>query len=390
MKSVMTVPYALPSVTFDSTGNAGSTQVDLKTLPATYLGKIAHVDQLVQTVEFTPTWTTAGPDTVGNNNVFTRFDLYDGSINRFLGGHNVMRMFEILEAGRLKVPDPDTDTASATQRKYTRVLPLGPTNYAGAPTDWCYPVAALRDAQINVQSGTLAQIAGNGGGTISACTGTMRITARLALLDEVRIPPAYERRTFSTAVADVQLPGRALYDVLALLNSANFDAISAGDFGSIQLDLGKGFVVPSINDRDLQSAFWAQKEVSFQGQQGEPLNASDDSMKVVNTATPTAVVGAVANVQPVIFSGREQYISKLHLAESLARLQWSGSQATAVILSGRILAQPMSVVGNLINKAFAELPFSPGTPKIPTLSKREYTGPFVDFMPWKVPVKSQR
>jgi hypothetical protein len=218
----------------------------------------------------------------------------------------------------------------------------------------------------------------------------MRITARLALLDEVRIPPAYERRTFSTAVADVQLPGRALYDVLALLNSANFDAISAGDFGSIQLDLGKGFVVPSINDRDLQSAFWAQKEVNFQGQQGEPLNSSDDSMKVVNTASPTAVVGAVANVQPVIFSGREQYISKLHLAESLARLQWNGSQATAVILSGRILAQPMSVVGNLINKAFAELPFSPGTPKIPTLSKREYTGPFVDFMPWKVPVKSQR
>lgn len=382
MRTYQTVNYVLPSQTY----TAGSRTIQtLRDLPKTYLGRFCHLMAFTFSSILTPTWTTAGPDVAGHNNIFTAADFWDGSFMRFQGGFNHMRAKELLQTGRTRSPDADTDPASTQSRYYKRTLHAGPPQFAGSPTDYVIPTGLLENGELRFSHGALSDLAGNGGGTISAATGTVRVTARLALLDELRIPPAYQWGYQALNAADVNISGQALYETVALLNSASFDAISAGDFGQFRLDLGQGDVVPTVKGYDLTACFvddFAAGEIA--AVQGEPEASNDDNSKSVNHASPTAIAATAATIQPVLWSPPESRLTKLFKAESVARLRWDGSQTSAVLLYGRVLPQPPNVVATAIAKATGRLALVAKGMKVKTLSKKDYDGPYGDFMPWSV------
>lgn len=375
------VPFQLPSITYTAGGND---TIPLKDLPVQLRGRIPHVVKFLFELDFTPTYSSGTGSTVGNNNVFTAVDFWDGSLLRFTGGMNAMRAKERLSCGNLRIPDADTDTASATARYVRRVLHVGPPHFLGAPGDFQIPTGMLSGGELRATMGALTDIDAN----CTACTATLRTTAWLQLMDEVRIPPAYQFQRLVANSPDVPLPSRALFESLSLLNSSSYDAISAGDFGNFRLDFGFGDVVPSIRGDILQTSYqddMLSREIGAFG--GEPRGASDDNGKSVNHASPTALAAAPNDIQVVWWAGGQQAkISKLELCESAARLQWDGSQASAVVLIGRFLPQPQSVVGRLAAQALAPLKRGYKSIKIKTLSKQPYSGPLVEFMPFKVEI----
>lgn len=383
MKSAQLLSWNLPSKTIAA---GQSDTIEGKLLPKMLFGMVMHLSKISATAEFAPTYTTA-PTTVGNNNVYTRFDFFDGNINRFTGGWNHLRMFERLISGRNRTADADTDLASASTRVVRRTLHMGPPNYAGAPVDFAIPCGMLETAELRTQVGALTDISAD----TTVLTGTTRYVAGLVGLGKVRIPPVYERKYASLTGSDGQLQGRSAYDVVALLNSGSFDAISAGDFDSISLDLGQGYVVPAINARDLTSQYMDDKDVGdFNSIMGQPQGAGDDNAKMVNRASPTAIAAQTADLQPVLWTQRDQMLTKLNVAETSARIFWGGSQSTGIVLTGRFLPQSQAMVGAAIAKAFSKLPFKPSKTRPSTLSKKPYMGPFVEFMPWDVDVAAGR
>jgi hypothetical protein len=205
-------------------------------------------------------------------------------------------------------------------------------------------------------------------------------------MDELRIPPAIQFVNYTAGTADLTLPGRALYSELCMLNSASFDAITAGDFGTIRLDLGAGDVVPSIAASALSHAYKDDFATgTIDGFNGDPLT-TDTNGEIANRATATALATEPNNVQAVMWPKSMQKISKLELAETSARLQWSGTQATAVILLQRILPQPPSVLGALAADALDAIKRTKKSVFPKTESKKPYTGPYTEFMPYCVKV----
>lgn len=375
--------YQLPSVTFSA--GAGTT-VQLKDAPKQLRGRLPHVQKIIFDVVYTPT-TTALPTVIGNNNIFTQCDFWDGRINRFVGGFNHMRCKELLSASTERQPNSDTDIASGTARYFRRTLHVGPPHMAGGSdfngTDFAIYTGNLENGELRITMGALTSLAAD----CTAATGTIRVYLVGELLDEVRIPPAYQFQYYTAPSGDYPLPGKALYESVALLNSSSFDAITAGVFATIRLDFGQGEVVPSIPVTALTAAFqddFAKGELL--GVQGEPGAASDDNTKQVNHGTPTALVAQTAFLQPVWWSGPGRKLSKLEVAETSARLQWSGTGTNAIVLVGRIIPQPPSVLGQVMAQAVSAAKRSPKGMTIKTLSKKPYTGPFVEFMPYTVKV----
>ena len=58
-------------------------------------------------------------------------------------------------------------------------------------------------------------------------------------------------------------------------------------------------------------------------------------MKQVNRATPTALVGATADLQVVLWSGKDAMINKRPMAASSAHLFWNGTD-TAMLTRGSL------------------------------------------------------
>lgn len=376
-KAFQLYPYTLPSQTYSAGTNGTQT---LRDLPKQLFGRLAHLAKITFSVVVTPTYTTA-PTVVGNNNVFTGVDFWDGSVMRFQGGFNHIRAHERINHGKIRLTDGDTDIASASARYYRRVLHVGPPQFEGSPSDWLIPTGCLENGELRYRHGALTDLSAD----TTAATGTVRVVAHLALLDELRIPPCYTFTNQSLTAADAQLPGRALYTSLGLLNSASFDAFTAGDLGNIRFDLGQGDIVPSVHRADLYASFqddFATGELS--GFNGDPEAAGDDNIKIVNRGTPTALVAAPNDLQPVVWSPPGARISKLNLAESVARIRWDGTQSTAVALLGRILPQPGTVVAAMVGKALGRLNLQAKNAEVKTLSKDKYNGPYTEFMPWKV------
>jgi hypothetical protein len=379
MKTGQCVPYVLPSITY-SAGASGSQT--LRDLPKQYLGRLAHVSKFTFNVKFTPTHTTA-PTTVGNNNVLTTVDFTDGSFVRFQGGFNHMRAREQLHTGRLRLPDTATGTASGTARYYDRVLYVGPPQFAGSPSDFVIPCGMLETGELRYKHGALTDLSAD----TTAATGTVRVVAWLMLLDEIRIPPAYRFANLSATAADINLPGRALYESVALLDSSAFGSFAADEVGDIRLDLGSGDVVPNVHRQDLVTGFLSDfAPGEFSTVNGDPEAATDTQGRIVNQASVTALAVAPNALQPVLWSPPETRITKMHLAESSVRMRWSGSQASGVVLYGRIESQPASVVATNVAKALGRLGLQQKSVKVKTLSKKAFTSPFVEFMPWKVEV----
>ncbi len=375
----MLVGHQLPSVTVTAGGTA---TVQLKDLPKQVRGRIAHVQKFEFECNYTPT-TTALPTTVGNNNLFTKVDFWDGRINRFVGGFNHLRARERIEAGRIRNADADTDTASGTARYFRRVLHLGPQMLDNVDSDFKHPCGDLDNGELRINMGNLTDFASD----CTAVSGTVRVIAWLELADEICINPAFQFQYYAASAADVPLPGEALWVYCGMLNSSSFDAITAGDFGNIRFDLGKGDVVPSLPAPALAAAY---NDDFFSGAletiQGEPRAASDDNLKSINRASPTAIAATTADLQMVYWAKRFDKLSKLESADSSARLQWDGSQSTAVILIGRIVPQESTVIGaraavacRAVNRQLKGL-------RIKTESKQPYNGPLVKYMPYKASV----
>jgi hypothetical protein len=374
----MQVRFPLPTKTFTA---GGQDVIPLRDLPKTLYGRICHLAAIVFTVTLTPTYTTA-PTVIGTNNIVQSCDIYDGQMYRFNGGFNEMRLKEFLAVGRLRVPDPDADTASATARYFRRVWHVGPPQMAGgqdnAGTDFVIPCAALTDGECRITYGALTDISAD----TTAATGTIAVTAVLSLLDEVRIPPAYQFYFQTLNAADVNLPGRAMYESLAMCDAATMSAITAGDFGNFTLDLGFGDVVPTVASATLGDAFADDRQGGhIPSLAGEPAAASDDNAKGVNAATPTALTTAGRIVQPILWTPNKGKITKLLKADGIARLRWSGTQTSGFLLIGRILEQPPAVSGAMAQKALNNLGRASKGTKVKTLSKVDYKGPNGAFMP---------
>lgn len=376
MRAAQYVPYVLPSVNI----TPGTTTIPLGMIPPQWNGRISHLAELHFHVAMTPTYTTA-PTTVGNNNIFTACDIWNGGFALFQGGFNALRAMERMHTGKNRLPDADTDTASAAARNFARVWYAGPPNFAGAPTDFAIPCGLLTSAEVRITQPDITQISAD----TTVLTGTVNVTARLLLLDEVRLPPAYQVLTQSATGKDLLLQGRGLYETVALLDSSSFGAWAAGELGSITLEAGQGNLIQGVPDyvlTDMYQADWAAGDIGgFTG----PVATGFDNAKIVNHGTPTAVAAAPADLQPVLWSGPEHRITKLHMAESVVHLYWSGTQSTAVAIYGRIAPQPQSVVQTKFGVAFARLDGRRRREEgsgLKTLSKRPYSGPLVEFMPW--------
>jgi hypothetical protein len=376
-------PYQLPTTTF----NAGSrSNLNLRDLPKMLGGKHFHLVKLQFSIQLAPTFGSGTVPLVGEHNMFS-IDFNDGNgVSRFVGSLNAMRAKERLQNGRLRVPDPD-EGATTVVRHFERTLHIGPPQMKGAPSDFVIPCGALENGQLNITHGTLAQM-GSTTSNVSACTGTLKVTAWLLPLPEIRIPPCYQFQQQDTTSSDVTLTGRNRYELIALLNSSSFDAITAGDFGAARLDMGQGDVIPNIDVEELTAGFNDDFAVGeFGGVLGEPETATvDDNMKIVDRSSPLAIVAQAADLQPILWTSPGGKLTKLYQAESVCKLRWNGTQQTATILYGRFLEQTPNVITSLIAKSAKAAGVTPLTWGLKTVSKKPMLAPgdHAAYMPWKV------
>src|SRR5688500_1068913 len=121
MKGAQLIPYQLPDLVWAAGGRAVQS---LKDLPHKVRGRIAHVAGISWEVDVDPTYTTA-PTVVGLNRVVADLKIHDGSQLRFDGNFNYLRVFEALELGRLRQPDPDQNSGSTNNFYFGRYYSPG-------------------------------------------------------------------------------------------------------------------------------------------------------------------------------------------------------------------------------------------------------------------------
>lgn len=381
---MQTILWPLQSKTYVA---GGVDTIPLRDIPPTLFGRIVHVAGIDYDVVMTPTYTTA-PTVIGTNNLVQACDIWDGQKYVFQGGFNEARVLDYLQNGKLRIPDPDADTASDTARYFRRSVKWGPPQLHGGldhgGTDYVYPAAALANGEVRLTYGALTDISAD----TTACTGTIFPYAKLVLLDEIRIPPAYSFGNYQSGAADFYIQGKALWENLALCDDAAMSAIEVNEYATINCDLGFGDIVPGVRASALNAAFHdAMQAGHITTLTGQSVAASDDNAKGVNAASPTALTGASAIVQPVLFASRSEKLTKLPLASSSARVRWTGSSTASYVLMGRVLAQPPAVVGAIVTKALQVLGRSETDIRIKTDSKDPYKGPLTEFMPWKVSLR---
>lgn len=384
MKGFQTIKWNLPTLNWAAGANLTTL---LRDLPLRLFGRFVHLAAITFEVDIDPTF-TAVPTEIGIRNVVTRLRITDGRNDRFIGrGFPALRMREILEEGKLRHADPD-NTTSTNNAYFRQTWDTGPANFEGSPSDHLIPVALLQAGQIDYTCGALTDISAD----TTAMTAIIRPVAHLVLLDHIQIPPVYEWRETDANAANIALPGRALYAFLAAFNDSAYGAIAAGDFGAFNVNTGTGPVVSGVDAELLSACYHAEmRSGHLTPVYGESRAATDDNQKVVNGATPTALVSAAARIQPILQSMHDARISKLvALAENNLQVDWNGTQASGTFAAGRFLSQPDSVVGQAAAQAAQALGLSPSQLRaleVKTLSKRPYGGPRAEFMPYALKLK---
>lgn len=376
MKGGQLIPYALPDVTWAAGGRA---QTSLKDIPPTIQGRHVHLVGIDWEVDVDPTFTTA-PTVQGLNSVVASLKISDGRNQRFDGNFNYLRVFEALENGGPALhPDPDLTSGSGNNFYFGRSWKAGPEVFEGAPTDFAIPVAALKNGVISYTFGALTDISAD----TTAATVTLRATAQLLLLDEVRVPPVVERLAFDANSKDVVLQGAALYPFLAALNSSGVDAIAAGDFGAFTVIGSKGEIISNIDAEVLGRSYAGQMASGiFSLVQGEPRASTDDNHQ---TVTSGSIAKSTAAIQPVLWCTPNALLTKIVAeTDSGLRVKWSGSQASGVLLATRILEQPMTAIATVAAAALQGTGRSISALEPKTLSKKPYSGPRPAYMPYKV------
>jgi hypothetical protein len=156
----------------------------------------------------------------------------------------------------------------------------------------------------------------------------------------------------------------------------------------VTLDAGYGFIVPTINARDLNISFNDDfNRGGVQANMGEPGSATDTANKMTNLlsgGTNTAMTAQDFDLAPLLWMPPDGRLTKCFWAESQLRLRWDGSTSAGTVGYGRILSQPAAIVAQNIQKALAGTNLNAKSWAPSTLSKRPYSGPLLEFMPWKV------
>lgn len=340
---------------------------------------IPHAVGLFIECDLDPTFTTA-PTELGIVAAldFIRLRADNGRVMIDLQGEDI-RALEAYEGGGLPYcPEPDGNSGSTNNFYFRRCISFAPAGFEGDPSDFALPLALLENAVLEIGYGALTDVSAD------TTAGTLRTLVHLVVigLDEVRVPPKVEKRTWNGAGNQLQIGDRALVTSLVMLDAATHAAISGGDFGALTLDDRRGNVYSGIDAETLGGLYHAMMGAGpLSLIQGEPRAATDDNAKVINEASPTALVAATASYNPVVFSPPGMRLSKVEV-ESPLTLRWNGTQATAYFISTRILPRSEDEARELAQRVFraAKLPYKGG--KVKTISKRPYVGPKIEYMPW--------
>lgn len=384
MKNFQTFLYPLKSPTFAP--NASDT-VSLDSIPSTCLAGITHVLGFLFVPRLTPALTTAPTTQVQMNNLNARITINNGFSNVFDGNFNSARLFEMAENGKLLSPDADA-AANGAIMQYARYIPLGPTHFAGSPTDFVFPAAAMRSGSIAVTWNAVTGLSADTTAWNSAVCELYAVCCGIP--NEIRVPPAFERQSYAFGTSELIIQGRAAYATLAMQSGNTLltpTAITAGQIGNVTIDTGRGSLYTVTAQALTQLQYLQSGSGIISELAGEPLSATTDSPKSVNIATPTALVGSVALCQSLVYSGPDMRISKLMVrSDSGLRVRWSGTLTSGMIHAARILSQSQSARAAIAARAVDELKLKIKDFKVKTLSKTPYDGPDEDLMPWTVKV----
>ena len=377
MKGMPSIRHALRSPVFAVGGND---PVSLEALPTRVFGRIAHLLGFVIDVTVTPSYTTA-PTIAGIHSLIKSLVFFDGIGERLnLSGFDI-RLMEILENGRRVIPDPPTNNGTGNAVTFRLVVGLGPPNYAGSPSDFMLPCAALKNGELRFTFGALTDYSAD---TTALNSVNIRLGALVGALDnEIRVAPAFERRAFNYSTNDALIQGNALYCAVGIAKQ-NYAAFAAGDLNEITIDGGQG-ASNSVLASTLEAAAHFDLRAGHVTQlAGEPRNANDVDARTINLGTPTAIAPSDRTIQAVCVSPDETRISKiLYEATSGLRIKYTGTFTTPRILVGRILEQPRASAAAIAARAIAELRLpAPKSAKVKTLSKMAYSGPREAYLPW--------
>lgn len=375
MKAFQIYPFVLRTPTYTA---GGSDTVSLESLPTRVMGRIAHVVGFTIDVLTTPTFTGAPTTLLQLHSIIQNLTFFDGAQERHNSSLWDIRSFEILEAGRVLIPEPSIAGATTNPVGLRRHLPVGPWGFEGFPTDWAIPCASLKSGEIRLSYGALTDYSA----LTTAINANIRITANLVLLDnEIRLPAAFERRTYNFGTTEAVIQGKALYTSLAIAKQAN-TAFSAGDLSTITYDTGLGQTPQVIASTHTAMAQYYLESGHINQLSGEPRSATDVNTRIVNPATPTALTAPDFFLQPVVYSPYGSRISKLFVeATSALRVSWTGTFTTPKVLVARILETPLTAYASMGVRAASGLGMMPTAGRTKTLDKTDYKGPRELYMP---------
>ncbi len=343
-------------------------------------GRIGHLAGFLIEVALTPTFTTS-PTQAGTNKILSLVEFFDGRQIRFRGTGNDLRQFERLEHGGELSAQPGL-AATGNPRYFSRYLPVGPDRFSGAPSDFLIPSALLMNGELRVQCGALTDVSAD----TTAVSGTIIVTAVIIPLDEIRIPPFYERQTY-TLNSDDRISGKGLYAFVGISKSSAYDAFIAADLSNILVETGTFAVVNTVNASVLSRMFNVQmggQQVG--GVQGEPLNATyDAAQRAINQAGATALIAGIADLQPALWCMPGTRITKIAArVDNAMRIKSPGTITSGLkVHVSRFLPQGPDVINAMQAECERQLNVR-GKLKIKTISKDAYSGPHAAYMPWAV------
>lgn len=383
MQSAQLYPYLIEEATLTLAAGRVKRIVNLKEkLPPMLRNKVPHLVGFIHELDIDPTFTTApvvnGLTTALRSLVMTA---EGGRTMVDVTGLDLRAIEAYENCGNLVHPAPDLNSASTNNFLDCRSTDMGPGGYLGNPSDWAFPIALLDTGSIQLEAPQLTDLSAD----CTAGTVVQRTFAMLIALDSIRIPPKMELKTWNTGGSALELGERALYHSLLMCNDADHGAIAAGDFGAITVVDRRGPIYNGVHAAVLGRQFNSQcAPGQFGIIQGEPRAATDDNLKIVNGATPTALVSPAANYQAVLWSPPGSRINKVE-AEGPIRVSWAGSQATAFFIGRRSLPRGEQEVTDLATVICNKLNLKFTGAKVNTLDGALFTNPDrIEYMPWDV------
>lgn len=384
MEGFQTEPF--PVVTGGAWAAGADLVVNLMNLPDLLGDAIAHVMSFDIRLNLTPTYTTA-PTAVGLNNAVKQVQLFDGQKEWLQQlGFNGMRLFERLEnvPGKLALPDPLTNGGTGNPRYVERRFSFGPPSMKFA--DSVMPCSVLNQGgQFTFSAGALLDLSAD----TTAVTASYDITANMVGLYEGRFAPWYERillpLTNATPVAM-----KALYAIVAAINSTSYDAFAAGDIGTVTIDgVLNGTLFKPTKAQQLTMASNADACAGqFDGVSGDPANATYDvAMRQANLASPTALAAQALDLQQIQGLTKDARLSKLPCnVPSAITITISGSNVGTMLAFGRYRPLTAAMAAEMANKMFTKLPnknFGAVGLRLGS-KKKSYGGTRAEFFPKQV------